>query len=204
MASNNAIPAIINTTEGAGDNGFIMNSSASGNLSFEVVLSPARAVGSPRASKFMNSPAVAASPRSLEDIAAKLKTAEDNRERLIDEKVEKIKEHEKRVEEARKMSAEMQEMEAQRNLEKTKNKLAKAEELRQQHLEHLVEKLKEHDNHIEQVRNNMTVKGESHAQELQHELDDELAMRDMVAEAIQEKQQQNGTTNGHTKENLIP
>jgi len=67
-----------------------------------------------------------------------------------------------------------------------------------------VEKLKEHDNHIEQVRNNMTVKGESHAQELQHELDDELAMRDMVAEAIQEKQQQNGTTNGHTKENLIP
>jgi len=203
MASHNTIPTLINTIEGSGDNGFVMNSSASGNLSFEVVLSPARAVGSPRAAKFMNSPAVVASPRSLEDIAAQLKTAEDNRERLIDEKLEKIKGHEKRVEEVRKISVEMQEVEAQRNLEKTKNKLAKAEELRQQRLEHLVEKLKEHDNHIEQVRNNIIVKGESNGdKELQQELDDATAYRDMVAEAIQEKQQHNGTTNGNTKENF--
>jgi len=206
MASNNAIPTINTTTDGAGDvNSLNVNSSASGNLSFEVVLSPARAMASPSSRRFMQSPAVVASPRSMDDIAAKMKTAEDNRERFIDEKVEKIKEHDKRVEEIRKISAEMQEVEAQRNLEKQKSKLAKAEELRQQHLESLVEKLKEHDNHIEQVRNNMIVKGESNGEKLQNELDDAMASREMVAEAIQEKQQkQNGTTNGHTKENRVP
>jgi hypothetical protein len=194
MASNNVTPArAINVTEGSGDNAVVMNSSASGNLSFEVVLSPARVIASPRAAKFMQSPVVAASSRLLEDIAAKLKMAEENRERLMDEKLEKIKEHEKHIEEIRKMH----EVEAQRNLEKTMNKLAKADELRQQHLENLVEKCKEHEKHVEQVRKNVATKGESNGDEL----DDTTASREMVA---QEKQEHNGTTNGNAKENLIP
>jgi len=199
MAAPNT-PTII--VEGSGDNALVMNTSASGNLSFDVVLSPARAVSSPRASKLTQSPAVG-SPRSLEDIAAKLKTAEENRERLMDEKVAKIKEHEKRISEAVcKMSMEMQE-EGQRKMEQVTRKLAVAEELRQQRLENLKDKLKEHDNRIEQVRKRIAVKGETNRDDLQRELDDATATRDMVAEAIQEKQQ-NGSTNGVAKENLIP
>jgi len=182
----------------SGDASLIMNTSATGNCSFEVVLSPARAAASPRASKLLQPPSVA-SPRSLQEIEAKLKTAEGNRERLIDEKLEKIKEHEKRVSEVRKQSVEQ----AQRTLEQSHKKLAVAEELRQQHFDVLVKKLKEHDNHIEEVRKRLTNKGDTNGEELQRELDDVTADRDLVAEAIQEKQQCNGQ-NGSTKENLIP
>jgi len=188
--------------EGSGDNAFIMNTSASGNCSFELVLSPARAAASPRAAKLLQSPATATTPRSLEDIAAKLKTAEGNRERLIDEKLEKIKEHEKRASELRKQQSVEMQVEAQRTLEISQKKLAAAEELRQQRLEQLVEKLKDHDNHIEQVRSRLATKGESNGEELQRELDDATADRDLVADAIQSKQQ-NGQ-NGNAKENQIP
>jgi vacuolar-type H+-ATPase subunit I/STV1 len=187
----------------AGDSPLNMNTSASGNLSFEVVLSPARALDSPRATKLL--PAAAASPiRSLEDIQSKLKTAEGNRERVIEGKLEKIKEHEKRATEIRKQSQEQLQAEAQRTLEVSQQKLAMAEEFRQQRLEQLMEKLKEHDNRIEQVRRRMatTTEGGASAITLQRELDDATANREMVAEAIHQKQQ-NGQ-NGHTKENVVP
>jgi len=204
MATSNGTNPTITVNNAAGDTAVVMNTSASGNLSFEVVLSPARAVASPRAAK-LQSPMVASSPRSLEDIAAKMKAAEENRERLIDEKLEKIKEHEKRHTDAmRKMSEEM-EVEGQRILEQSKSKLAMAEELRQQRMEHLKEKLKEHDNHIEEVRKRIATKGDLNGEDLQRELDDATATREMVADVIQEKQQENGTAqNGNAKENLIP
>jgi len=200
MASNGA-PSVVVTE--SGDNGaVVMNTSTSGNLSFEYILSPPRNIASPRAQKFQ-SPLVP-SPRSLDDIAAKLKAAEENRERLMDEKLEKIKEHEKHVAEVRKVSSETQAEEAQKMLENSRRKLAVAEELRQQRLETLVEKLKERDNHIEEVRKRLTNKGESNGADLQRELEDATASRKMVAEAIQEKQQGNGASNGNAKENLNP
>jgi len=187
------------TNVGSGDGSLVMNTSASGNLSFDVVLSPARAAASPRAVKSFQSPALANSPRSLEDIAAKLKTAEGNRERLIDEKLEKIKEHEKRVEEVRKMQQEEAQKSQKLTLEMSQRKLAVAEELRQQRLESLVEKLKEHDSRIEQVRKSLAGKEESNGTDLQQQLDDATASRQMIAECIKEKQE-----NGNAKENTIP
>jgi len=184
MASNGT-PTRIVVTE-CGDSAVVMNTSTSGNLSFEYVLSPARVGASPRAPKFQSP--VVASPRSLDEIAAKLKAAEENRGRLLDEKLEKIKEHEKHVAEVRKLSFEMQ-AEAQKKLDNSLRKLAVAEELRQQRVGSLVEKLKEHDNHIVEVRKRLSNKGDSNGDALQRELDDATANRDMVADAIQEKQQ---------------
>lgn len=86
--------AASNGTVASDDNSdLIMSTSMSGNLSFELVLSPPRATAAPRASKVVQSPTATSPPISLEAITSKMKTAEENRGRRLDEKLEKIKEH---------------------------------------------------------------------------------------------------------------
>jgi len=68
----------------------LMSTSMSGNLSFDVVLLPPRAVhATPRASKILASPTTKDAPISLDAITTKMKTAEENRGRRLDEKLEK-------------------------------------------------------------------------------------------------------------------
>lgn len=82
-----------NGAAGEDNSDLIMSTSMSGNLSFELVLSPPRASTTPRASKVLQSPTTTSAPISLEAINSKLKTAEEKRGRRLDEKLEKIKEH---------------------------------------------------------------------------------------------------------------
>jgi len=120
----------------------LMSTSMSGNLSFDVVLSPPRATNAtPRASKHLASPTTTSAPISLDAITTKMKMAEENRGRRLDEKLEKIKEHEKHVEEVRKS----RDLNTLTSGEDSLRKSMMAAELRQQHLEELVKKLKEHE-----------------------------------------------------------
>jgi len=164
----------------------LMSTSMSGNLSFDVVLSPPRANATPRASKIPTPTSASAAPISLDAITTKMKTAEENRGRRLDEKLEKIKEHEKHVEEVRKS----RDLHTLTSGEDSLRKSMMAAELRQQHLEELVKKLKEHEKRIEQVHKRLAGRNEAETEELERQLEQTSADRNMVLLVIKEKQQQ--------------
>lgn len=232
----------------------VMNTSASGNISFELVLSPkVLATGSPRHLRRLESgdpktngttDETPASPNlTLEEIQEKLKAAElrktemeaqkvgqtavklaeaaqrreelakrfqetaekelqtrldvnkENRERFLEERVEKIKEHEKYVEEViRKKS-----LEPEKEKERQEHKHQRAQELRAQKLHELKEKLEAQEARVQEVCGRQVTNVSEHIeQKMKAQLKDAEERRDEILHAIAEKQ--HGLQHGHSEQ----
>ncbi|KRZ57052.1 Prestin [Trichinella nativa] len=127
------------------ESSLIMNTSSSGNLSFELILRPPT----------KHAPANLSSPcnlkTTLQEIEGKLKAAEERRLNVEAEKVEKAKIEERLLEVAERRKALLQKF--QEETEKEIQNRAKVTSLNREKLfEERIEKIKDHEKHVEEVR----------------------------------------------------
>ncbi|KRY36885.1 Sulfate transporter [Trichinella spiralis] len=127
------------------ESSLVMNTSSSGNLSFELILRPPT----------KHAPANLSSPcnlkTTLQEIEGKLKAAEERRLNVEAEKVEKAKIEERLLEAAERRKALLQKF--QEETEKEIQNRAKVTSLNREKLfEERIEKIKDHEKHVEEVR----------------------------------------------------
>ncbi|KRY89768.1 Coiled-coil domain-containing protein 94, partial [Trichinella pseudospiralis] len=127
------------------ESSLVMNTSSSGNLSFELILRPP----TKHAPSNLNSPCNLKT--TLQEIEGKLKAAEERRLNVEAEKVEKAKIEERLLEAAERRKALLQKFQ-----EETENEIqsrAKVTSLNREKLfEERIEKIKDHEKHVEEVR----------------------------------------------------
>jgi len=123
-------------------------------------------------------------------LTKKLETTKENRDRVMEERIQKMKEHEKKVEEVRKVKVEKMEEVAEKAETELEQKHARAEDLRNQHMEALMERLKKQDEHVAAVKSVMEQKLHEDEELWKRRLDEATERRQQILDAIKEKQQQ--------------